>query len=201
MTGAMKASHDADWMRIEAAQTSFFDAPTRLFHLRARRSGLPFEALHVYRAGAASMQVRVLSVFDIVDAKGTEMSRSETVTMLDDMCLLAPSTLLDADLAWSTIDPHTVGVTYRNAGITVSARLFFDASGDLVDFVSDDRSQSSDGKTFTRLRWSTPIRAYGDFHGLRLPSAADAIWIEPSGAFPYARFVIDAIGDGVDARH
>ena len=40
----------------------------------------------------------------------------------------------------------------------IEAVLVFDAAGDLVDFVSDDRSMaSSNGRSFTRLRWSTPV--------------------------------------------
>jgi hypothetical protein len=39
--------------------------------------------------------------------------------------------------------------------ITISAVLHFDESGELVDFVSDDRlAASPDGKTFLPLRWS-----------------------------------------------
>lgn len=47
--------------------------------------------------------------------------------------------------------------TYSNADHAVTATLVFDEAGDLVDFVSDDRSMaSSDGRTFTRCDGPRP---------------------------------------------
>ena len=54
---------------------------------------------------------------------------------------------------------------------TIAATLLFGGDGLLTNFISDDRSRSSpDGKTFTRLRFSTPTRDYRDFGPARLGS-------------------------------
>ena len=48
--------------------------------------------------------------------------------------------------------------------MSASMTLLFGDDGLLTNFISDDRSRSSpDGKTFTRLRFSTPTRDYRDF--------------------------------------
>jgi hypothetical protein len=57
--------------------------------------GLPVDGLHLYAEPEASMQIKIAHLLQVVDAKGPEMNQSETVTMFNDMCLLAPATLID----------------------------------------------------------------------------------------------------------
>jgi hypothetical protein len=143
------------------------------------------------------MQARVASLFQVVDAKGPEMDQGETVTFFNDLCLLAPAALLDADVSWGEAYGRTLKGTFRHQGHRVSAILTFDAHGDLADFVSEDRYQSSDGKTFLKYPWSTPVQAYGDFSGFHLMSKGDALWLEPAGPFPYARFEVESLAYNV----
>jgi hypothetical protein len=195
--GRMRSKPDAAWMEIRAEQHDFFDQPSRFFLMKGYRYGVPFEGLHAYVGNSATMRVRLASLFDIVDAHGPEMTRSETVTLFNDMCLLAPATLVSESIRWSEVDERTVCATFTNAGYTITARLFFDADGDLVNFSSNDRDQSVDGKTYRNLPWSTPVRDYRDFGGLRLASRGDAIWQEPEGEFVYGRFELVEINDNV----
>ncbi|MEZ4296908.1 MAG: DUF6544 family protein [Polyangiaceae bacterium] len=186
--GQMRNGHDGGWMDIDVEQHSFFDEPTRLFYMDAALHGLPFSAFHAFIGPSATMRVRIGSLFTLVDARGPEMNRSETVTFFNDLCLLAPAALLRADVKWEPIGERTVKGIYRQAGDTISADLTFSEEGDLIGFVSHDRLQSADGKTFHSYPWSTPVRAHRDFGHVRLPSQVDAAWIEPTGDFTYARF-------------
>jgi hypothetical protein len=79
--------------------------------------------------------------------------------------------------------------------------LTFDEDGDLVNFLSEDRFQSSDGKTYLRFPWSTPVGDYRDTGGFHLIRKADAIWHEPNGPFPYARFEAEEITYNVRDLH
>ena len=197
--GRMKPAPGADWMDIRAEQYSFFDEPTRLFLLEASRYGVPFASLHLYIGPSATMQVRVASLVDIVDAHGAEMNQSETVTLFNDMCVLAPATLVDADIAWQELDERTVRGRFTNAGHTVSADLFFDPEGDLLNFVSSDRYQSADGKVYERFPWSTPLSAYRDFAGRRVATHGDAVWKHPEGDLVYGTFDVEDIRYNVGA--
>jgi hypothetical protein len=191
--GQMRNGADGAWMDVGVDQVELFDPPTRLFYMEASQHGLPFAALHVYRGSTATMRVRVASLFDVVDAKGPEMNRSETVTLFNDMCVLAPASLLDAKIEWQTLGERRVSGTFSNAGNRVSAVLVFDDAGDLVDFVSNDRDRSADGKTYENLPWSTPLRDYKDFGGTRIAAHGDAVWKEPAGDFVYARFELESL--------
>jgi hypothetical protein len=57
-------------MKIEARQHNFFDPNERLFYIKGRLHGMPFEGLHLYIGSSATMQIRALSVFDVVEARG-----------------------------------------------------------------------------------------------------------------------------------
>jgi hypothetical protein len=70
----------------------------------------------------------------------------------------------------------------------VSAVVTFDASGALVNFISDDRYRTIDGKTYEQLRWSTPVSDWREFAGRKLPVKGETIWTLPEGEFAYGRF-------------
>ncbi|NWJ41585.1 MAG: hypothetical protein HXX12_11510 [Geothrix sp.] len=200
-SGEMRPSHGSGWMKIRVDQHTFLGPdPARLFLMRASRFGIPFESFHRFVGPTATMQVRVASLFQVVEARGPEMDQSETVTFFNDLCLLAPAALLEVDVRWEEGPGRTLKGTFHHQGHCVAAVLRFDDQGDLADFRSEDRYQSADGKTYLNYPWSTPIRKYGGFEGFHLMVEGDAIWQEPAGPFPYARFRVGEIAYNVGPR-
>lgn len=173
-------------MEFTAEQHNFLDEPSRFFLMDARRAGLPVDVLHVFQGDSATMRVRLLSVFQIVENAGPEMDQAETVTLFNDLCLFAPSALVDPSIRWEELDESSARAWYTVGDRTISAVLHFNEVGELVDFVSDDRlAASPDGKTFTPLRWSTPVSGYRDFGGRRVFSRGEGWWHPPEGAYAY----------------
>jgi hypothetical protein len=132
----------------------------------------------------------------MVNAAGPDMDRGETVTVFNDLCVLAPAALVDAPITWQAVADRHVRGSFTIGAHTVSADLTFSADDDLVDFVSDDRLRASlDGKSFTRQRWSTPIQAYRAFGRRRVGVNAEARWHAPQleGEFTYVEFHVDDI--------
>jgi hypothetical protein len=199
-TGKFRANQDSGWMDMTAEQTNFFDDPTRVFYIKASRFGLPFDGLHVFRGASATMQIRLASLLTVVDAKGPQMNQGETVTFFNDMCFLAPATLIDPRIQWEPVNGRTVKARYMNQGITIGAELRFNDAGELVDFISNDRFLSADGKTYKSYPWSTPVRGYRELDGRRIWTEGDAIWHTPEGEFAYGRFILKAIEDNGTAR-
>ena len=191
--GSMKRNRKSNWMPILSQQYNFFDEPSRFFYIRAKMFGIPFDGLHVYAGNTATMQIKVASLFQVVDAKGEKMSHGETVTVLNDMCFMAPATLISKNIQWETIDSYTVKAEYTNDKITISAILTFNEKGELINFLSDDRYYCEDGKTYLSYPWSTPIRNYIEIDGRKVPSYGEAIWHMPEGEFCYAKFDLKEI--------
>jgi hypothetical protein len=176
-----------------AEQFNVVQPVRRLFFMASRMAGLPVAVLHDYAGTEASMQVRVARIFKVADQHDADLARVETVTLLNDLCFWAPSSLVGPQFRWREVDARHVEATFTNGPHTVRATLVFDADGDLVDFVSDDRAQSQRDGTLKRLRWSTPMRDHRDFAGRRVPTQGEAIWHQPEGPFVYGRFTVRAI--------
>lgn len=191
-SGRIRGDANAPWMPFTGEQTSVVSPGTRLFLLRASRSGVPFDALHTYARDAARMRVRVMSLVSVVDASGEAFSKTETVTLFNDLCIMAPAALIDPSIRWRVIDDRQVEATFTNGPHTIRATLVFgDAQHPdaLVDFYSDDRpALAPDNKSFLPQRWSTPIRAYRTHDGLRLASRGEGRYHPQSGAFAYIEF-------------
>jgi hypothetical protein len=197
----MRRTLDADWMAISAQQYDFFDVPARIFLIRSSLFDIPFDGLHVLSGDTASMRIRAASLMTVADAHGETMNRSETVTFFNDMCVLAPATLIDRNILWISIDDTTAGAVFTKGRYSITATLSFDRQGALVDFSSDDRFLSETGASYERHRWTTPVGAYREIDGRRVATAGEAIWHLPTGRFPYARFTFDSIEYNVrDAR-
>ncbi len=192
-SGQIKPNPESDYLNMHAIQYSFYDEPTRLFYLKSKKFGLPFDALHLYVGSNATMQVKVASLFQVVDARGAEMNKSETVTMFNDMCIFAPSALIDKNIEWETIDSLTVKAKFTNQGNTITALLFFNETGELINFSSKDRYESADGKAYKNYEWETPLKNYKDFNGRKLASYGEAIWHKPEGNFYYAKFNVISV--------
>jgi hypothetical protein len=182
--GRIRGSATDPWMDLAAEQVSTFGpSPTRLFLIDARKKGVPVDVYHRYVGAHANFRVRLAGLLPIAEAHGAEMDRTETVTFFNDLCILAPARLADPAIRWEPVDARTARASFTRGSETISAELRFDADGMLVDFASDDRSRASrDGKTFTRLRWTTPLRAPRAFGSLRLPAGGEARWHEPGVA-------------------
>jgi hypothetical protein len=191
--GRIRNGVDGTWMPMKVEQYNFFPRGIRAFHIDSSLNGIPFEGLHLFDESGATMRIRVASMLTVVDASGPEMNQSETVTVFNDMCLLAPSTLIDPAIRWEPLDSNSVRATFTRRGITIRAVLRFGEAGDLVDFESDDRYQTADGRTYAGYPWTTPLRAYGEFEGRRIWTRGDAIWRMPGGPFVYGEFRLESV--------
>lgn len=190
----MRSSATASWMQATATQYESFDPPARLFHMNASRAGVPIDVLHRYVDDAATFQVRIAGLVPMVDKRGTGMTNDETVTLMNDVLVLAPAAVLDLPFTFETIGERSLRATFRNAGFTVSAVLTFDEAGDLVGFTSTDRAHDREGGAAT---WSTPISGYREIDGIRVGALGDANWIDPAGEWTYGRFEITSIAYNV----
>jgi hypothetical protein len=149
--------------------------------------------MHIYKEHQATFQVKMADLFKVVDISGEELTKAETVTLLNDMCIFAPGSLTDNRLTWSELDSLSVKVTLTNGKYIVSAILFFNEAGELINFVSDDRSALQDDGTMKLIRWETPISDYKEFDGRKIPTFGKTIWKYPEGDFTYGVFKLKSI--------
>jgi hypothetical protein len=195
--GRIRAGTTTAWMSFTGEQVNTYGPqPSRLFFMDATMFGLPVDILHTYVGPSATMRVKACSLVPMVNAAGPDMDQAETVTVFNDLCILAPAAIIDAPVTWQRVDDHHVCGTFINGAHTVTAELVFSDDHDLIDFISDDRLRaSSDAKNFTPQPWSTPVREYRTIDSRRVGTHGEGRWHapEPEGEFAYLEFNLDGI--------
>jgi len=176
-----------EYFPFTAEQYDFFDEPTRLFFMKGKMFGFTVPGYHKYSKGKATMDIRLFGLFSIVNHAGDVMNKAETVTLFNDMCLLAPATLIDKRIHWETINDSSSKAIFTNGDISISATLFFNRHGQLINFLSEDRTAISDMKQYP---FSTPVSEYKNINGFNLMSSGEAVWHYPDGKFTYGKFTL-----------
>ncbi len=174
-----------DWFSFRSVQYNFFDQPSRLFFMKAKINGITVPGYHSYDNANATMDIRLFGLVSIVKEKGPIMNKAETVTVFNDMCIMAPAALIDKRIQWEAIDDSSVKATFINDSIEISAILHFNEFGQLVNFISNDRHSVDDMKAYP---FSTPMMDYKEFDGRNIPSYGEAVWHYPDGEFIYGKF-------------
>ncbi len=192
-TGGIRSNSSEEFMPLKSVQYNFMDQPTRLFYIVAKKKGIPAKGIHIYKDRKAVMLIKILGLFTVVNARGKEMDQGETVTVFNDMCFMAPATLIDRNIEWKEIDDLTVGARFTNGNITITATLYFNEKGELVNFLSNDRFETTDVKTYLNSPWITPATAYANINGYLLPSQAKLIYKRPDEDFCYGEFNLKTI--------
>jgi len=195
LTGEMREK-GKDYFPFTAEQYNFYDEPIRLFFMKAQMFGMTVPGYHRYVDGSATMDVRIFGLFSVVKHAGEVMNVSDTVTLFNDMCLLAPATLIDKRITWQSVDELTAKATFTNHGISITATLYFNTEGQLVNFISEDRWAVADMKQYP---FSTPVSNYRNINGYNLPTYGEAIWHYPDGEFIYGKMEIKDIEYNISA--
>jgi hypothetical protein len=140
------------------------------------------------------MQVRLLSAFTMVNAGGPDLTRAETVTLFNDLCILAPGELVSPRITWGPSNARSASAQFTLGPNLVHAELRFNDRDELIDFITDDRLYfAPDGKSFTRMRWTTPVRDYTQMGPVRVPTKAAVLWHPASGAYAYGEFELTGL--------
>jgi hypothetical protein len=179
-----------DFFPFRSEQYNFFDEPTRLFFMKGKISGLTVPGYHKYSNATATMDIKLFGLLPIVQQSGKIMDKAETVTLFNDMCLMAPATLIDRRIQWQAIDHNSARATFTNQGITITAILYFNDQGQLINFRSDDRTAINDMKQYP---FFTPAADYQNINGINVMTHGETIWGYPDGNFTYGKFVLKDI--------
>lgn len=183
-------SKGKDWFKFQSEQYNFFEEPTRLFFMKAKMFGVTLPGYHHYLQKKAVMDIRLFGLIPVVQMEGEEMNKAETVTLFNDMCLMAPATLIDNRIKWEPIDDKKAKATFTNGNISISATLYFNEQGQLINFTSNDRYDVNEKQW---IPFSTPVHEYKNYNGYNILYKGDAVWQYPEGEFVYGKFNLKRI--------
>lgn len=192
-SGKIRKSEQSPWMPFRVEQHSFINESVRLFWMDATMMHLPVKGFHCFKKGNAFMDIRLFGLLRVQYMDGPEMGIAETVTFFNDMCCLAPATLIDPRINWLEAIDDRVLAEFTDNGITISAWLYFDSEGKLVNFISDDRYEYIEKGKAVQRTWLTPISSYRKIGGFMLSSEVEVFYRHPEGDFCYGAFEMTAM--------
>jgi uncharacterized protein DUF6544 len=85
---------------LRAGRRRFVGEPARFFYLNGSMMMVPVQGYHRYAGASATMTIKAAALFRVAEAAGRETTQSETVTLFNDMCVMAPGTLIDRSITW-----------------------------------------------------------------------------------------------------
>jgi len=141
----------------------------------------------VYYEGSGRMQIKLLSIIKLVDAKGEEFNQGELVRWLSETPWFPTALLPSENLKWETVDINSAKVFVTNHNITVEGAFFFNEEGQITKFMA---KRYGDG----RLQdWICQYNDYRVVEGMHVPFYAEASWNSESEDSKYAKFRIEKI--------
>ena len=189
--GRFRLGAGRSWMDFSAEQLYTTSPPSFSWDAKFKVLGLPaLRAEDTYKDGRGHMFGRLLGVKTIFDARGPELDQGSMLRYLNEV-MWFPTAYLRENMRWQAVDDESARVTFSDHGREVTADLYFDSQGRLVDFKAK-RYREVDGE-FLLDDWSTPIRSYGEYEGLNLPSGGTGVWHLPDGDFAYIQLEIMGI--------
>jgi hypothetical protein len=177
--GKFRQSAQQPWMNLDAEEYYSVDPPGFLWVGTLRKAGLPIvRARDRYRDGKGNMQIKLGTIFPIADATGAGMDQASMMRYLNEM-MWFPTAFLEPNVSFEPVDQTSAKVTLTDVGKQVTATMYFDDRGRLTDFVAP-RYYREGLET-----WSTPLTAYGEYGGLKLPVKGKAVWKLKEGDLEY----------------
>lgn len=189
--GKFRLGPDRPWMPMTAEEFYTTDPPSLIWNARFKVAGLPIlSAKDRYESGHGHMFGKLAGLFTVFDVRGEKLDQATMIRYLNEI-MWFPTAFLGENISWEEVDDHSTRVTFTDRGKSVSAKMFFDNVGRLINFTTM-RYREIDGD-FSLDPWSTPITGYGLLAGLKLPVRGQAVWNLPSGDLPYVDLEVSEI--------
>lgn len=197
-TGRFRRAKDQPWMPLSAEQFYTVNPPGFLWKAVVKVAGLPLmRARDTYENGEGHMFARLAWIVPIFDVRGEKLTQGTMVRFLQEM-MWFPAGYLEPYIGWKTVDETSADVTFTDHGKSVTGRMYFDPEGRVTNFIAE-RYRELKGD-FILNTWSTPIDAYGEIAGLKLPVCGRAVWKLDSGDLTYADLEIRSVNYNANHR-
>lgn len=183
--GLMRTKEDGPWMSAEAEQYFTVDEPGFIWKAMVKMSPfLHFTGMDKYKEGKGYMNIKVMSLFSVVNATGPEIDQGVLLRYLGEMTWF-PAAALSSYVKWDPLDSKTARATMSYKGVTASAVFIFNDDGDPDSFTAK-RYRETNGK-YVLEEWEVTVKGYREFQGVRIPNEMDVTWKLKTGDFTWYR--------------
>ncbi len=171
------------WMPIKGEEYFTIQPPGFIWFGKVRFTS----ATDTYQKGFGRMQVKLLSTFKLVDAKGEEFNQGELMRWLSETPWF-PTALVPSDnIRWEAIDANSAKIYLTDHGLREEGVFFFNEEGQISKFKA---KRYGNGKLDD---WICQYYDYREVDGFHVPFYVEASWEAEAEDFKYAKFRIKSI--------
>lgn len=179
--GRMRTKKDGPWMSVKAEQYFTVDEPGFVWIADVKMAPLlHLSGMDTYQAGKGKMNIKLLSLFSVVDSEGPEIDSATMMRYLVEM-MWFPAGALSPYIKWQVMGQNNAKAKMEYKGVSVSAVFYFNENGDIIR-IEGKRYREINGKYFL-TDWGGRNIEFKEFEGIRIPSKSEVIWFEEDGEF------------------
>lgn len=179
--GRMRTGRDQPWMPIRAEEYYTVDNPGFIWNATFYQGGLPILRVRdSYRDGKGHIIGKIGALMTVLEGNGEGIDQGTMLRYLQEMTWF-PSAFLRHNITFTPIDDGSAQVTLTDHGKSVTGTMVIDAEGRLANFIAERFRDEKNGYG----TWTTPMTAYGEYQGLRLPVSGKGVWLLPEGDLEY----------------
>ncbi|HDZ15602.1 hypothetical protein LCGC14_1068830 [marine sediment metagenome] len=182
--GLFKMGVGKSWMNIKGEQYATIAKPGFIW----KGTTLMFVARDMYISDKGRLIATLLSVYNVVDAKGKKYNEGELLRWLGESILYPTNFLPSRRLQWLPIDSKSAKLTFQYAGLSLYFICSFNEIGELTE-MQTKRYMDEDHLEI----WVIKATNYQELNRIRVPTEFDVLWRLEQGDFSYAKFNITEI--------
>jgi hypothetical protein len=190
--GTFRQSQGQEWIPIVGQE--YFTAENPGFVWIGKMKPYPIlwiDGKDEFIDGKGNFQIKLLSLFTVVDAKGNKSDESELMRWLAETPWFPTSLLPNKYLHWEGVNSSSAKAIIEYENIKASVIFYFNEQGQIVK-LNADRYRATNN-SYSKDKWIGYYTDYAKVNDMMIPKEIEAAWNLSSGEFSYAKFKITDI--------
>ena len=189
--GELRTAIGKPWLPMEAKQLFVTAQPGFVWDAKIRMApGIYLNGMDKYSDGKGSMLIKLMSIANLVDAKGPEIDQGTLLRYLAETAWF-PTAAISEYIEWSPIDEKSAMAKMAYGGIEAVGIFEFNEKGQVVAF-SAKRFMDKDGEYFLE-DWRVVLDGHENIGGFIVPTRVKVIWGMDEGDFEWFRCKVTEI--------
>jgi hypothetical protein len=190
--GKFRQSQGQGWMPIVGEEYFTTDIPGFLWIGKMKPYPILWiDGMDEFIDGKGNFQIKLLSLFTVVDTKGNESDESELLRWLAETPWFPTSLLPNKYLHWEKVNSISAKAIIEYGNIKASMIFYFNDQGQIVK-LNADRYRTVNN-SYSNDKWVGYYRDYTKVNDMMIPKEIESTWDLSSGEFNYAKFKVTDI--------